>query len=979
VANPTWNYSTTGTFTVTLIVTSSSGCTDTITQVVNPANSNTASFTNTTVCVGTATSFTDTSPGGTNWHWNFGDPASGPLDSTQTQNPTHVFGSPGTYVVTLTVGTSPCTSTITNNVIVNALPVAAFSYMQVCNSQTVNFTNTSTVTAPATITSTSWNFGDPPSGGNNTSALANPVHVFSAAGTYTVTLVATSSTGCPQTITQVITVGIPPTSAFTAPTVCVNTPMQFTNNSVAAGTYHWDFGDASITNDTSNITNPAYTYTVAGTYVVTLIANPGPCADTSTVTVTVAPLPSVTFIGTSVCLGSSTSFTDQSTIASGTIVGWHWDFGDAALTNDTSNIQNPSFTYAATGTYTVTLTCTSSNGCTSTNTITVTVNPQPTPAFVYLQVCSGQNVNFTSTSTVANPSTITSTSWDFGDPASGGNNVSALSNPSHTFTAVGTYTVTITVTTNGGCTQSTTQVINVLPPPTSAFTATTVCTNSPMSFTNQSVNAVSSHWDFGVAALSNDTSNLTNPTYTYTTAGTYTVMLISNPGTCADTATLSVTVAPGPQVQFIAPSVCLGANTVFTDQSTISVGSITNWSWDFGVAALSNDTSNLTNPNYTYNSSGTFTVTLTCTSNNGCTTTNTLPVTVNALPVANFSSTTVCQGTPTTFTDLSAANITSWSWDFGDGSPLGNTQNPTHVYANDSTYNVTLIVTNANGCIDTISLAAITASQPNVVFTADTFAGCPALCVNFIDQSTIASGTISAWSWDFGDNSPFSTQQNPSHCYTNTGTYTVTMTAISNAGCVQTQTIPNMITVYPVPHASFTANPQVTTILNTNIQFTDLSSGNPITWQWSFGDPTTTSDSSSMQNPSYFYSSEYGDTYNVNLIVTNQYGCVDDTTVEVIVEPEFTFFIPNAFTPNGDGVNDFFFGTGIGITKYQIWIFDRWGNLIFTSNDINEGWDGSVQGKGGDICQIDTYVWKVALTDVFDKRHKYIGKVSIIK
>ena len=117
----------------------------------------------------------------------------------------------------------------------------------------------------------------------------------------------------------------------------------------------------------------------------------------------------------------------------------------------------------------------------------------------------------------------------------------------------------------------------------------------------------------------------------------------------------------------------------------------------------------------------------------------------------------------------------------------------------------------------------------------------------------------------------------------------------------------------------------------------------------------------------------------MQLTVTNSYGCVDDTTITVIVQPEFTFFIPNAFTPNGDGLNDIFFGQGIGIAKYEMWVFDRWGNLIFTCTDINQGWDGTVQGKGGDLCQIDTYVWKVAITDVFDKKHKFIGHVSLIR
>jgi gliding motility-associated-like protein len=202
---------------------------------------------------------------------------------------------------------------------------------------------------------------------------------------------------------------------------------------------------------------------------------------------------------------------------------------------------------------------------------------------------------------------------------------------------------------------------------------------------------------------------------------------------------------------------------------------------------------------------------------------------------------------------------------------------------------------------------------------------------------------------------------------------------MNSSGCISTLVIPDMITVYPVPHASFTALPQITTILNPDVDFTDLSTGNPVIWNWNFGDASTLADSAHTQNASYTYSSEYGALYPVYLQVVNQYGCIDDTTIIVEVEPDFAFFIPNAFTPNGDGINDGFFGAGYGIIKYDIWVFDRWGNLIFTTNDINQAWDGSVQGKGGDLAQIDVYVWKVVLTDVFDKKHKFIGHVSLIR
>jgi gliding motility-associated-like protein len=188
-----------------------------------------------------------------------------------------------------------------------------------------------------------------------------------------------------------------------------------------------------------------------------------------------------------------------------------------------------------------------------------------------------------------------------------------------------------------------------------------------------------------------------------------------------------------------------------------------------------------------------------------------------------------------------------------------------------------------------------------------------------------------------------------------------------------------MIEVYPVPHASFTATPMVTTVSQTHVDFLDLSSGSPVSWFWDMGDGATLGDTAITQNTSYDYTQEYGSFYPVYLEVINAYGCVDDTTIIVEVQPEFTFYIPNAFTPNNDGINDVFFGTGIGIAKYEMWIFDRWGNLIFTCTDINTTWDGTVQDAGDELCQIDTYVWKVAITDVFDKRHKYIGHVSLIR
>jgi gliding motility-associated-like protein len=835
--------------------------------------------------------------------------------------------------------------------------------------------NSVTINAPPGAASYNWTLGAPPGASLSTADSL----VVNMPGNYYVEMV--SVTGCTTYLNVNIGLYPQPTAAFTPSFPPCSPNYTFTNNSsVSSGTmtYFWDFGDPALLGDTSIVTSPTYVYTPPGPYTVWLyVVTQGGCRDSVSHVVNPGNGGLAGFTQNDVCLGSPMIFTDT-TINPST---WSWYFGDPNVTNDSSNVQNPTYTYPAPGSYTVTLTA-GTTPCPSTFTTVVTVHGLPTSSYVYNQICGGQTVNFTATSTINVGDTIATYAWNFGDPGSGGNNTSTLSNPSHTFSTSGTFTVTLITTSTFGCTNTSTQVLTVGPTPVAAFSATTVCTNSPMLFTNNSQNSANWFWNFGDPLATNDTSLLQNPTYTYTTPGTYTVTLTAEPASnCYDTAQLIVTVAPGPVAAFAAPAVCEGTSTTFFDQSAISSGSITDWSWDFGTSA-SGDTSNLQNPGFTYPVAGTYTVTLTITSNNGCTTTLTQPVTINANPTANFSANTVCIGSPTQFTDLSIAgsgNLTVWGWDYGDGSPFGAGQNPTHTYTNDSTYNVTLVVQNSNGCLDTILLTAVTAPQPVVVFTADTFQGCPPLCVNFQDQTAIASGSITGWTWDFGDGSPQSFTQNPSHCYPITGVYTVTLTTTSNNGCVQTLVFPNMITVYPEPLAAFSASPMVTTVSQTHVEFTDLSQGSPVSWFWDFGDGATLNDTSNTQHTSYDYTQEYGSNYTVHLEVANVYGCTDDTSLEIIVQPEFTFYIPNAFTPNGDGINDVFFGTGIGIAKYEMWIFDRWGNLIFTCTDLNQTWDGTVQGASGDLCQIDTYVWKVAITDVFDKRHKYIGHVSLIR
>jgi len=283
----------------------------------------------------------------------------------------------------------------------------------------------------------------------------------------------------------------------------------------------------------------------------------------------------------------------------------------------------------------------------------------------------------------------------------------------------------------------------------------------------------------------------------------------------------------------------------------------------------------------------------------------------------------------------------------------------------------------SDGCNTTPDTAFVTVSVdplPVVNLSVDTNAGCYALCVNFTDNSTISNGTIKSWSWNFGDGSVKNTSQNPSHCFNNAGTFSVSLTASSDKGCINTSTVNNMVTAYDHPKADFTFTPANPDEEHSTVYFTDASA-NAISWLWNFND-TRDTNNNTVQNPSHLYADT--GTYCPKLTVTNTHNCSDSISHCLYVSPVFEFYIPSAFTPNGDGKNDFFLPEGIYISKVDISVFDRWGNEIYHSGDLNKGWDGRANG-GKEIAQNDVYVYRIIATDIFEKRHEYAGSVTLIK
>jgi len=873
IQNPTHTYGSSGTFTVTLIVTNSNGCTDTISLPVTVYEPPVADFTWIGSCLGFSTDFTDTSVPASGaistWNWDFGD-GSG---TSNAQNPSYTYSNTGFYNVTLIVtDINGCADTIVQSIYVGPLPTAEFSNTSACAGDTVFFTDLSNGNGHP-ITTWEWDFGD-----GSTSNLQNPSHQFGSSGTFTVQLIVVNDLGCVDTITHIIIADSLPTAQFSAIPVCLGDTTYFNDASLPNGgtinSWYWDFGDGN----TSNQQHPAHLYTSDGTFNVTLVVeNTAGCIDSITIPIIVRPLPVADFDWISACVNQQLSFNDLSS-GSGAINSWQWDFGDGI---GSSIVQNPDYSYSIVDTYDVTLIVTDVFGCENFVVIPVIVETVPTAQFFADSVCLGAFTSFTDLSN-GNGSVITTWDWDFGD-----GNTSATQNTQNQYPASGDYTVQLIVSNTANCADTATAQIFVKPTPDANFSSIDVCDGNAITFNDLSIhnslNIQSWSWDLGDGT----TTTMQNPSNTYAGPGIYGVeLIVVNDWGCYDTILQNVEVYALPIPEFAAGVACLGFETSFQDLSTPQGSPINSWHWDFGDGV---GTSAQQNPDWTY-STGTppYNVTLIIEDANGCTDSISHSIDLHPQPVANFSASTACSQSPTQFNDLSVpafGTMQTWSWDFGDGTGNSNVQNPDYTYAPVgavTTFNVTLIATDSNGCPDTTMQSVTVNPQPLADFTTDTV--CSGSTTHFFDISSPLTGTIQTWDWDFGDGSGTAIQQNPVYTYntvTSITNFTTTLVITDSNGC--SDTIVKNAVINPLPVPDFSATTMCTGDATT---FNDLSfsnGGNITSWDWDFGDGVG---NSTTQSPTYTYTTVLNPTtFDVNLSIEDVNGCIKDTTLPVLVNP----------------------------------------------------------------------------------------------
>lgn len=943
--NPIYTYTSQGTYTVSLIITTSSGCSDTliIPAAVTVGDKPVTNFSATPipVCSRQPVQFTDLSAPSDQWVWEFGDGVISTL-----QNPIHSYSDTGYFTITLIAYNNGCPDTIVKTNYVQVLPpIARFAITPDCINR-LQFSFTDQSIAPQTW---EWDFGD----GSPHVFIQNPTHIFPALGSYNVELIVTNG-GCADTLSQLINaVNESPDFVANITTACKGlaaidfyalnvTPTNVIN-------YFWDFGDGTTIN--TILPTLTHTYINSGTYTVALtITDINGCTNTITKPSYIrinGPSAAFTATNTAGCIGLTTTFNDFS-VDDGlhSITNWQWNFGDGVIQNYSASPF--SHAYSTVGTFSVQLIVTDAVGCMDSILIpNLVIATDPTPNFsAPTLTCPGATVAFTNTSS---PSGLSHT-WDFGD----GNSSTAVS-PTHSYASIGSYTIKLFVQDAVGCTDSLIrQSYLQVGLPVANFTisdSVTSCIPLEVQFTNTSTFYSSVVWDFG-AGQGNAAIN--NPIHYYSTPGIYLVKLVTtSPGGCKDSLTKTITIydTAGSRFNY---SPIRGCKPLSIAMNTLTPGPMVSYYWDFGDGY--NQTTVVPSADHLYASYGNYLPKVIMEDPSGCR----IPLQgIDTIFISGanakfgYDASFFCDYGAVHFSDSTTFNdpIANYYWSFGDGN-TSNQQSPSHLYTTPGIFDVQLIVETQLGCRDTLTKPAIIklVLRPLIDIGGDSI-----ICINnSITHEGIFLRTDTSfvnWQWSF-PNGNSSTFQNPlPQTYTTAGTFIATAIATNSSGCKDTTQ--QTIIVNPLPTVSM---PGLITIqAGFPVTIPAIYSPNTVNWIWS---PSAGLSCNNCPNP------EAGPKFNTTYQVffTDENNCSNIGTIQFIVQcKDGNLFIPNTFSPNGDGSNDVFYPRGKGLERVKLLrIFNRWGEVVFEKrdfpvNDAAAGWNGTFKGQRP---KADVYIYQ---------------------
>lgn len=654
---------------------------------------------------------------------------------------------------------------------------------------------------------------------NNSNQFTPPIQ-YKSAGDYYLELTAYSVTS-QDVISKQTTIQnqVAPAVSITNDNSCVNSIVSFQaieSSGLTLNTWQWNFDDGN----NSTLAAPSNHFTSIGQYNITLdVTASNTCSNRAARILQIYNPPQANFILPSImpiCSNQNYLFTNTSTSDNGSNPTWQWSVNG----NNVATTQDLNYLIPSAVAQNITLTA-SIPGCSSQSIQSiVTVQDGPLANFSSPNTgCVGTSIPFTNTTSGA----VTSYAWTFGD-----GNISSQTNATNTYSSSGTFAVTLTAYNAAGCQNFLSKDISVYSNPQPDFAVEAPpysCANYPAQFDNNTPPLPDSNiatwvWNFGDAA--NGTSNQKNPSYTFSTATTYNVTLqaISNFG-CTGTKQHNVVIYPSPQSAFTNSPACVNQNTQFTDASS---GNITSYQWVIQGIILSGANP----PSYVFKSAGTFPVSLTTTSSNGCKNQVVKNISIPVPPVMDFTSQPPCTGKPTTFQEANPGGSdpsVAWNWNFGSGSGTGSPTDHTFIAA--GVYSVTLSATRTSGCIYSASKNIAIYDGPVAKFTPSEQAGAAPLTVTFNNESNADS-----YFWQFDSGNSTSSEVSPIFTYTELGEYKVLLIASNIHGCIDTVSTKIYVVIPQVDLAmtnfslvedpSSNSSKPVVTILNLgNIQLTN--------------------------------------------------------------------------------------------------------------------------------------------------------------
>ncbi len=966
-------------FEVEMVAVSANGCRDTAMEYVtvypNPEYTITAMPDSS--CHPVTVSF-QTQASGQTYAWNFGNGTALIGSYVEQSQYINLGTSDTTYNIDLIVTSSfGCKDTTDTQILVHPSPEADFITPQttVCAPSEAFFINTS-----SGHTSSVWSFGD----GDTLVTMADSVyHVFenntNLPVTYYIDLTVTNDDGCESTIQKTILVYPKVFADFTADTVsCTPLENQMINLSVGAVSYHWDFGDGV----TSTLQNPIHIYqnnnVINDTVFQTVLTSSSVygCTSKDSLEVRILPSPSVNFalLGEQGC----TPYTQLIQNNSQGVDSCIWNFGDGVTLSDTSfeiqhtyvNNQSNSVNFS------IELTALNNYNCTSSIQKVIEVYPKVTANFnADDESChpfSNQMVNLSSGAGFYH--------WDFGDGAT-----SVAENPSHIYNnssvdTVVSYSTILTATSSYGCMSKDTLEVRVLPNPMANFTliGEQGCTPYTQIIQNNSQGMDSCIWNFGDGVTLSDTSFEIQHTYVNNQSSSvnFTIHLtVENDYSCQDELQKIIEVYPSVKALFTSDTA--GCSPLTTDFVNISSGA-DSYNWFFE----NNGVSTIMEPSVSFENVGsvndTIDVRLVAESVHQCRDTLDKQIVVYPQPKVIFDAQPTEQVYPNTTVILvnqSTQGSWDWVWDFGDNETSDIFATSSHNYQTWGQYDIWLKAYGENCADSAKNTIEIKAPRPTADFSFEPHSGCAPLKVIVTNLSLNGENYL----WNFGDGST-SEAENPKHTYYDAGTYYIHLTVTGSNGTDEKYLGP--IEVYATPEAHIEVSPYEVFIPDQPIKCFNLSIGED-TVIWNFGDGQT----SSANNPIHYYQSE-GE-YQISLVALTQDMCSDtafaDRNVKAKAQGKIDF--PNAFKPSNSGPGDgsypipdteniVFHPVFKGVIEYELSIYNRWGELIFVSKDINKGWDGYYKGK---LCKQDVYVWKVKGRYIGGLQFVFAGDVTLLR